>query len=166
MRLSLIVAMDEQGIIGTDGGLPWRLSADMKHVKETTMGKPIILGRKTHESIGRPLPGRENIVISRNPRYSSPDCTIFHDLDSALVYCSDRDEVFIMGGAELYRRTLDRAARIYLTEVHACVRGDTCFPDFDRGEWSELSRDDHPADEKNEFPYSFVILERFSTSDK
>ena len=166
MRLSLIVAMDEQGVIGAHGALPWRLSADMKQVKETTMGKPIIMGRKTHDSIGKPLPGRENIVISRNPRYRAPGCTVFQDLDAALEYCSDRDEVFIMGGAELYRRTLGRAARIYLTEVHARVAGDTSFPEWDRGEWRELRREDHHADEKNEYPYSFVILERFSTSNK
>ena len=163
MRLSLIVAMDEQGVIGDDGGLPWRLSADLKHVKETTMGKPVIMGRKTHESIGKPLPGRENIVISRNPDYRPEGCTVFQDLETALESCSDDDEVFILGGSELFRMTLGRAVRIYLTEVHARVTGDTWFPEFNRDEWRELSREDHPADNKNEFPYSFIVLERGSS---
>ena len=160
MRMSLIVAMDEQGVIGDAGGLPWRLSADLKHVKKTTMGKPIIMGRKTHESIGKPLPDRENIVISRNPRYRPEGCTVFKDLESALEYCSKNDEVFIMGGSELFRMTIGVATRIYLTEVHARVQGDTWFPQFNRGEWREISREDHPADDKNEYPYSFAVLEK------
>ena len=98
MRLSIIVAMDEDGVIGAGGSLPWRLSADLRHVKRTTMGRPIIMGRKTHESIGKPLPGRENIVISGNSSYQSPGCMVFHDLESALEYCREQDEVFIMGG--------------------------------------------------------------------
>jgi len=160
MRLSIIVAMDEQGIIGTGGALPWHISADLKNVKRTTMGKPIIMGRKTHESIGRTLPGRENIILSRDQGFRSPGCTIFHDLDTALEYCRDRDETFIMGGADLFQLTIGRVARIYLTEVHARVDGDTYFPQFNRREWRELSREDHPADDKNEYPYSFVVLDR------
>ena len=166
MRLSIIVAMDEGGVIGAGGTLPWRLSADLQHVKRTTMGKPIIMGRKTHESIGRPLPGRENIVISGNSSYRSPGCMVFHDLERALEYCREHDEVFIMGGSELFRGTLDRTQRIYLTEVHAQVAGDVFFPSFNRGEWRELSREDHVADEHNEYPFSFVILERFQSSDR
>jgi len=161
MRLSIMVAMDEQGVIGAGGALPWHLSADLQQVKKITMGKPVIMGRKTHESIGRPLPGRENIVLSRDPRFRAPGCTVFNDLEQALEYCRAADEVFIMGGAELFRLTLARAARIYLTEVHARVQGDTCFPEFNRSEWREIGREQHAADENNEYPYSFVRLERF-----
>ena len=160
MLLSLIVAMDEQGTIGRENGLPWRLSADLQHVKTTTMGKPIIMGRKTHESISRPLPGRENIVITRNRYYRSEGCTVLSSIDAALDYCRDRPEAIIMGGAELYRQILDRADRIYLTRVHAKVDGDTFFPAFDDSDWREVSREDFKADEKNEFDYSFVVLER------
>jgi dihydrofolate reductase len=161
MRLSIMVAMDEQGVIGAGGALPWHLSADLQQVKKITMGKPVIMGRKTHESIGRPLPGRENIVLSRDPRFRAPGCTVFNDLEQALEYCRAADEVFIMGGVELFRLTLARAARIYLTEVHARVQGDTCFPEFNRSEWREIGREQHAADENNEYPYSFVRLERF-----
>jgi len=160
MLISIIVAMDEHGVIGVNGALPWRLSADLKHVKETTLGKPVLMGRKTHESIGRPLPGRENIVITRDAHFQSRGCTIFHDIDTALDYCKDQDEIVIMGGAQLYRQTLPRADRIYLTEVHASVRGDTWFPEFNRTQWREMFREDHDADKKNEYPYSFVLLER------
>ena len=161
MRLSIMVAMDEQGVIGAGGALPWHLSADLQQVKKITMGKPVIMGRKTHESIGRPLPGRENIVLSRDPRFRAPGCTVFNDMEQALEYCRAADEVFIMGGVELFRLTLARAARIYFTEVHARVQCDTCFPEFNRSEWREIGREQHAADENNEYPYSFVRLERF-----
>lgn len=152
--------MDEQGIIGRDNGLPWRLSADLRHVKSTTMGKPIIMGRKTHESIGKPLPGRENIIITRNSNYQSEGCTVFTDIDEALAYCRDHKEAVVMGGAELYQQTLPRALRIYLTEVHGRVEGDTYFPEYNGAEWREILREDFRADEKNEYDYSFVVLER------
>ena len=160
MLLSIIVAMDELGTIGRENGLPWRLSADLKHVKATTMGKPVIMGRKTHESIGRPLPGRENIIITRNPEYRSAGCTVLTSINAALNHCRDQPEAVIMGGAELYRQTLARADRIYLTEVHARVAGDTYFPPYDAGAWREVTREDSTADENNEFDYSFVVLER------
>ena len=166
MRLSIIVAMDEGGVIGAGGSLPWRLSSDLKYVKRTTMGKPIIMGRKTYESIGRPLRGRENIVITRERGFQAPGCSVFHDLDAAFAHCRAAEEIFIMGGAEIYRRSIGRAGRIYVTEVHARVPGDVYFPSFDRAAWRELSREHHDADEKNEYPYSFVILERVQTGDK
>ena len=162
MKLSLIVAMDEQGTIGREHGLPWRLSADLRHVKARTMGKPIIMGRKTHESIGKPLPGRENIIISRNANYKSDGCLVFSSIAAALDYCRDQPEVIIMGGAELYRQTLARADCIYLTEVHAKVEGDIFFPEYKAGAWKEITREDFKADEKNEFDYSFVVLKRIS----
>ena len=160
MILSIIVAMDEHGIIGRNNGLPWRLSADLKYVKQTTMGKPIIMGRKTHESIGKALPGRENIVISRDTNYISDGCHISNSLEEALIHCENVEEAFILGGAELYRLALDKTSRLYLTEVHTKVDGDTLFPQFNRGEWQECSRESFAADEKNEYPFSFVVLER------
>lgn len=162
MILSIIVAMDRRGTIGRQNGLPWRLSADLKHVKATTMGKPIIMGRKTHESIGKPLPGRENIIVSRNTNYQSAGCTVFASVDEALVHCRHHDEVIIMGGAELYQQTLPRVSRIYLTEVHAEVAGDAFFPRYNPEQWREICREDYYADEKNEFDYSFVVLERIA----
>ena len=162
MLLSIIVAMDRRGTIGRENGLPWRLSADLKHVKAITMGKPIVMGRKTHESIGKPLPGRENIIISRNAEYKSAGCTVFTNIEDALEYCHYHDEVIIMGGAELYQQTLSRAARIYLTEVHAEVDGDAFFPRYNPEQWREVNRIDCYADEKNEFDYSFVVLDRIT----
>ncbi len=160
MIISIIVAMDTKGVIGRDGKLPWHLSADLRHFKSITMSKPIIMGRKTHESLGRALPGRENIVITRDKNYQAPGCTVLHSLDDVFVHCRNADEIIIMGGAELYAQLLGRAHRIYLTEVHAEVGGDTCFPAYDGGAWREIQRQDFKADEKNQYDYSFVILEK------
>lgn len=160
MKLSLIVAMDKNGVIGRNGDLPWRLSSDLKYFKQITMGKPIIMGRKTHESIGRPLPGRENVIVTRDRDYLASGCTVLNSLECVYAKYNHLDEIMIMGGADLYQQTLDRAERIYLTEVHADCKGDTYFPEFDRGLWQEVERQDFRADEKNEFDYSFVILER------
>ena len=160
MVISIIVAMDRRGTIGRENGLPWRLSADLKHVKAITMGKPIIMGRKTHESIGRALPGRENIIITHNSDYKSPGCTVFTNIDDALEHCRYHEEVVIMGGAELYQQTLSRAARIYMTEVHAEVDGDTSFPRYKPDQWREVNREDYYKDDKNEYDYSFVVLDK------
>jgi len=160
MNISIIVAMDSKGLIGKGNELPWRLSADLKHFKAITMGKPIIMGRKTHESIGRILPGRENVVVSRDKTYMVKDCTVLHSLECAYAKYHDSEEIMIMGGAELYVQTLDKANRIYLTEVHADCEGDTFFPLFDLSEFQEIERQDFKADDKNEFDYSFVVLER------
>ncbi|MEX2524142.1 MAG: type 3 dihydrofolate reductase [Gammaproteobacteria bacterium] len=162
MFISLIVAMDDNGVIGADGGLPWRLSADLKHFKEVTMGKPIVMGRRTHESIGRPLPGRENIVLTRDQNYKAEGCTVLHSIDDLFIHCRYHEEVMIMGGAELYRQFLDRAHLIYLTEVHARVEGDTYFPDYNPDIWDEVAREDFRADEDNEYDYSFVVLKKES----
>ncbi len=160
MIISLIVAMDRNRIIGLDYSLPWRLPADLKYFKAITMGKPIIMGRKTHDSIGRPLPGRENVVLSREAGYQTQGCTVLSSLEEVYKRFADTGEIMIMGGADLYEQTLDTAKRIYLTEVHAEVEGDTYFPEFDREIWEETSRQDFKADEKNQYDYSFVILER------
>ncbi len=118
------------------------------------------MGRKTHESIGRPLPGRENIVLTRDRNYQPEGCTVFNDLESIYAHCKNNEEVMIMGGADLYRQTLPSANRIYLTEVYADCEGDTYFPEFTLSEWKEIERENYSADENNEFDYSFKLLER------
>ncbi len=163
MIVSLIVAMDRNHVIGHHGKLPWHISADLKNFKAITMGKPIIMGRKTHESIGRPLPGRENTVVTRDRNYKAEGCTVLHSLDEVFKKFKNHEEIMIMGGADLYKQTLAKANRIYLTEVHAEVAGDTYFPEFDRETWDETSRQDFRSDTKNDHDYSFVILERHSS---
>ena len=160
MRISLIVALARNRVIGRDNQLPWRLSADLQHFKGLTMGKPIVMGRKTHESIGRPLPGRANIVVTRDSGFSAEGCRVVHSIDEALVAAGDVDEVMIMGGENLYSQLLPRADRLYLTEVQAEVSGDAWFPEFDETQWQELERESHRADENNEFDYDFVVLAR------
>jgi len=157
--------MDEQGVIGIDNRLPWRLSSDLANFKKVTMGKPIVMGRKTYESIGRPLPGRENIIMTRNSGYRVAGCRVFTRLEDMYAYCAGVDEALIIGGAGLYRQTLAKAQRIYLTEVHTKVAGDAFFPDFARSEWQETDRQEFQADEKNahkknEHAFSFTVLNR------
>ncbi len=160
MQLSIIVAMDRNRVIGKGDGLPWHISSDLQNFKKITMGKPIIMGRKTHESIGRLLPGRENIILTREESYKAEGCTVLHNMDELFEHCKDVDEVMITGGSEIYKISLEQATRLYLTEVHAEIEGDTYFPEFDRNEWNETSREDYHADNKNEFDYSFTVLER------
>jgi dihydrofolate reductase len=160
MRISLIAALARNRVIGRNNQLPWRLSADLQHFKTLTMGKPIIMGRKTFESIGKPLPGRTNIVLTRERQFLAQGCVVVHDIDQALQVAAESDEVMIIGGANLYRQFLPRADRLYLTEVKAEVTGDTWFPDLDITGWTETERVSHQADEKNEYDYDFVILDR------
>ena len=160
MRISLIVALARNRVIGRDNQLPWRLSADLQHFKRLTMGKPIVMGRKTCESIGKPLPGRTNIVVTRDSSFSAGGCCVVHSIDEALVAAGDVDEVMIMGGENLYSQLLPRADRLYLTEVQAEVSGDAWFPELDQTQWQELERESHRADENNEFDYDFVVLAR------
>lgn len=161
MIISLIVAMDEHRGIGKDGGLPWKLSSDLKRFRELTMGHNIILGRKTFESIGRPLPGRRMIVVTRNPEFKAEGCSIAHSVANAIELARDRgeDEVFICGGAQIYEKTIGIADRIYLTRVHARVSADTFFPAFDSSVWDEELSSFHPADEKNDYASTFRILD-------
>lgn len=159
MILSVIVAVAENGVIGRNGDLPWRISGDMKFFKATTMGKPIVMGRKTWESLGRALPGRDNIVVTRSAGFDAPGASVAGDLNAALALVPDAEEVLVIGGAEIYALALPRAARVYLTHVHAAPEGDTHFPELDEAEWREVSREDHAPD--GETPgYSFVTLER------
>lgn len=164
MNLAIIVATDEQGLIGKDNDLPWRLSADLQHFKRVTMDKPIIMGRRTHESIGRPLPGRQNIVITGREDFEAAGCDVVHSLDEALALCRDQEEVMIMGGASLYQQTLPLADKLYLTLVHTRLDGDTWFPDWSADDWKCISREDHQADEKNDYDYSFMLYQRIRKS--
>ncbi|MGD8851695.1 MAG: type 3 dihydrofolate reductase [Gammaproteobacteria bacterium] len=160
MRIALVAAMAENRVIGRDNRVPWRLSADLRHFKSLTMGKPVIMGRNTWESIGKPLPGRSNIVVTRNRDYRAQGARVVHSIEQALAAAAGCEEAMIIGGAELYRQTLERADRLYLTLVEATLEGDTLFPEIEPDEWRELEREHHRADEKNECDYSFVTLER------
>ena len=160
MKVSLIVAMTENRVIGRNNQLPWRLPADLQHFKALTMGKPVVMGRKTWESIGRPLPGRINIVVTRDVGYRAEGCVVVHSVDQALEVAEGSDEVMVIGGANLYQQLLERADRLYLTQVKADVEGDAWFPGFDMTQWREMERESHSRDDKNEFDYEFVMLER------
>lgn len=160
MKLAIIVATDQQNLIGKDNDLPWKISADLQYFRRVTMGKPLIMGRNTHESIGRALPGRKNIVITSDLRYQAEGCCVVHSIDQAMSECDDAKEVMVMGGASLYKQLLPQADRLYLTQVHASLEGDTWFPDWQQSDWQELSRENYPADEKNEYAYSFIVYER------
>ena len=161
-RIALIAAMAANRVIGRENRLPWRLPADLRHFKSMTMGKPVIMGRKTYESIGKPLPGRSNIVVTRDPDYRAQGCRVVHSLEQALDAGAGHDEVMVIGGAELYRQALERAQRMYLTLIKAEVSGDTLFPEIAPQQWRELERESHCADEKNQYDYDFVTLQRVS----
>jgi dihydrofolate reductase len=162
MRLSLIVAMDERRGIGYRGHLPWRLPADLRRFKSLTMGHHLVMGRKTYESIGRPLPGRTMIVLTRSQDYSPSGCLVAHSLPEALeIACQNGDEeVFVIGGGEVFDQALPHADRIYLTRVHATREADVFFPEFDPADWHLISSEDIPADEVNKFPFTFQLLEK------
>ena len=162
MVRSLIVAMSTNRVIGRSGDLPWRLSADLRRFKELTMGHHIIMGRKTFESIGRPLKGRNMVVITRQPDGIAPHGTTSASLENALRVAASDPESFVIGGARVYRDALPLMQRIYLTEVHTVVDGDVSFPDFRRDDWTQVERTDYPADAQNEYPYSFLVLERIA----
>jgi dihydrofolate reductase len=159
MKISLIVAMASNRVIGLNGQMPWHLSADLKRFKQITMGSPILMGRKTFEAIGKPLPGRGNLIISRDTDYRQPGCLIFNDIDSALRHCSDSPEVFVIGGASLYQALLPRAGYLYLTEIDQDFAGDTFFPEVDARQWRELEREDVTDDQSVDFSYRFLKLE-------
>jgi dihydrofolate reductase len=158
--VSVIVATDEQGGIGLRGSLPWHLPEDLKRFKALTMGKPIVMGRRTYDSIGRPLPGRQNIVISRQAGRAIAGCTVVDSLDAALAAAGTAPEVFVIGGADVYRLAIPRAQTLYLTGVHAVVGADTFLPGFDPADWEEVAREDHRADERHAHAYSFVTFRR------
>ncbi len=161
--LSIIVAMDENRLIGKDNQLPWRLSADLQFFKRTTMGKPLIMGRNTHESIGRALPGRRNIVVTSQTDYQPAEgCERAQNPDEALALCADETEVMLMGGASLYQQLLPKADKLYLTRVLTALDGDTWFPEINWQQWQLLSQESHSADARNQFDYRFEIYQRLS----
>ena len=164
--ISLVVAIAQNGVIGIDGDLPWRLSSDLKRFKRDTMGKPIIMGRKTWESIGRPLPGRANIVVTRNRDYRAEGAQVVTSLQDALILantkarCDGVDEVCVIGGGQLYKEAIEKADRLYVTHVLAEPEGDTYFPDIDPSRWRPVSREEFPIGEKDSAATIYVIYER------
>jgi dihydrofolate reductase len=164
MRVSIIVAMATNGVIGRDGKLPWRLSDDLRRFKRLTMGHTIVMGRRTWESIGRPLPGRRTIIVSRRLQFGSDaeDVAVAASFDEALRIAESAggDEAFIVGGSQLYREALPRADRLYITRVLARIDGDTYFPSFDQSEWRLVSSQHHSTDSVNEYPCEFETYER------
>lgn len=158
-RLALIAAVATNGVIGHNNTLPWRLPDDLKYFKELTSGHPIIMGRKTWDSLGRPLPNRRNIVISRNSTLSLAGAEVCGDIAQALALCGDAEVVFVIGGREIYQLALPCAQTLYLTEVHASVTGDVYFPDFARQRFQEIKRVAHPADERHALAFDFVTYQ-------
>jgi dihydrofolate reductase len=160
--ISLIVAMDRNRLIGNKNQLPWHLPADLAHFKQVTMGKPIIMGRKTYESIGRPLPGRTNIVLTRDEGYQADGIVLTGSLENALDLAASEgaEEVMIIGGSNIYAQALDHSGRLYLTLVDAEYEGDAWFPEIDMEKWQQVSTEAHSADEKNPVDYRFMIFEK------
>jgi dihydrofolate reductase len=160
MRIAAVVAMSENRVIGNDNKLPWRLPADLQHFKKITMDKPILMGRKTYDSIGRPLPGRCNIVITRDSDFQAPGCVIANSIECALKAAAYSEEVCIIGGALLYQQMLSRIERIYQTIIHHDFSGDAYFPELNGVDWREVERESFQPDEKNAYSYSFITLDR------
>jgi dihydrofolate reductase len=160
MKLSLLVAMAENRVIGRDGELPWHLPADLRHFKKLTLDRAILMGRRTWESIGRPLPKRRSVVLSRRPGYEAVGAEVVPGLDEALELVAQDDEVFVIGGAELFADALARAERLYLTRVHAEVEGDVLMPPFAADSWKLIREEAHDADEHHAFAFTFQLYER------
>jgi len=160
MKISMITAMDDNQLIGKNNALPWKIPADLQFFKKVTMAKPIIMGRKTFESIGRPLPGRQNIIITRDKTYHADGCDICHSIEQAIKIAGDVDEVMVIGGANIYQQFLDKANRLYLTRVQGEFEGDAWFPTLDFEQWVLTEQEKHQADDKNEANYSFIIMDR------
>lgn len=166
MKLAIIVAQDKNRAIGIENKLPWHLPEDLRYFKRVTMGKPIIMGRNTFESIGRPLPGRVNIVVSRQEGYSPEGVKVVNSLEAAtelaesVCLIDGVDEAMIIGGAQIYSQAIGVADRLYLTEVDAEINGDAWFPEFDRSAWNEIGREDFLAEGPNPYNYSFIVLDK------
>ena len=159
--ISLLVAMDTNRTIGKKNDLPWRLPADLQYFKRVTMGHPIIMGRKTHESIGRVLPGRENIVLTRNEHYQARGCTVIHSIDGIKkLNKTTNEELIVIGGAEIFQMTLPFADRLYITKIEEEFLGDTFFPEFDESEWKVVETEKGLKDEKNPYDYYYIVYER------
>lgn len=159
MMLSAVVAVSDNDVIGRDNALPWRLPADLAYFKRVTLGKPVLMGRRTFESIGRPLPGRRNIVLTRSG-FQAPGVDSVRTLEEAMALVPAEPEMMVIGGADIFRLAMPRMDRIHLTRVHCTVEGDIRMPEIPAGQWREVSREEHPADERNPYPMSFTVLER------
>jgi len=159
-RLSIIVAMARNRVIGARGMIPWRLPGELKRFRSVTMGHHLIMGRKTWESIGRPLPGRTSVIVTRQPGYQAPGALVAHSLDEAIAACRGDEEIFVIGGAELYAQALPRASRLYLTVVEADVEGDTWMPELDASIWRETASESFAADVQHAYAYRCSIHER------
>ena len=162
MKVTIIAAVAENGVIGNKNKIPWRLPSDLKHFRKITIGHHIVMGRRTHESIGRALDGRTNIVITRNKNYKSSGCIVVSSLDDALKAArkAKEKEVIVIGGGQIYIQAMPLADRIYLTRVKANVAGDTYFPKIESSKWKEINCEQYPADDKNQYPYELCILEK------
>ena len=160
MRLSIVVAMDDNRLIGSKNQLPWHLPADLAYFKKLTTGKSILMGRKTYDSIGRPLPNRRNIVITRNSNISIPGCEVVSSIDHALELTKEDPEVMVIGGASLCEQLLPKINRLYITKIDGEFEGDVFFPKYDDFDWLEVSCESHPKDNSNAYSYKFIVLDR------
>jgi dihydrofolate reductase len=161
MIISLIAAMGKERVIGIENRLPWHLPADMKHFRMLTMGKPVLMGRKTFDSIGKPLPGRTNIVVSQDADFKPEGVRVARSIAQALSVGKEAEEIMVIGGASFYGQLLPQAQRLYITQIHHDFLGDAFFPPWKPGEWREIEREDHDADDVNIYPYSFITLSRY-----
>ena len=160
MLLSIIVAFDENRLIGKNNQLPWHLPADLKHFKQITMGHHMIMGRKTFESIGKPLPGRTSVIITRQTDYVQEGCVVVNTLEQAMIACKDQKEIFVIGGAQIFECTLPLADKLYITKIHHTFEGDTWFPEIPEEHWKVESEIRNEPNEKNPWPYSFISYVR------
>ncbi|MFT4414118.1 dihydrofolate reductase [Fredinandcohnia humi] len=161
MMISLLFAMDKNHLIGKDGDLPWRLPADLAYFKRVTMGHPVIMGRKTYVSIGRPLPGRENIIVTRDLNYEADGCKVIHSIEEIVKLNNERnEELFVIGGAEIFKEILPFTDRLYITEIEEEFEGDVFFPIFNKSEWKLISKEKGVRDTKNPYDYTFLVYER------
>jgi dihydrofolate reductase len=158
--ITLIVAVADNGVIGRDNTLPWHLPDDLKHFKRLTLGKPIVMGRRTFESIGKPLPGRQNIVVTRDANYRREGINVVNDVEGALRAAGAVPEIMVIGGAEIFRTLLPRAGRVHLTRVHGNIEGDVVWPALAGHEWHMVERESHPADERHAWPMTFEVWEK------
>ncbi len=157
MIVSLMVAMDQNRVIGKDNSLPWHLPAELQYVKKTTMGKPLIIGRKNYEAIGRPLPGRRNIIMTRDPEFQAPGCEIARTKEEVYELCKGEEEIFIFGGAQIYELFLEDVQKLYITKIHHSFDGDTHFPELNMDEWQHESAVQGLTDERNPYTYWYHI---------
>ena len=160
MKVSLVAAVASNNVIGRDNKLPWHIPADLKNFRRITLGKPILMGRKTFESLASPLPGRQNIVVSRNYAYNPKGCSVYHSVDQVLQAFNNCEEMMVIGGATFYKQLLPIADRLYLTLVHRNFEGDTFFPPYNQNQWREIEREDFYQANDQDIPYSFVQYER------